>query len=305
VLGSLKVQISHNSQTKHLSLLVVKGQGPSLLGRDWMNWFILDWQTIHFVQTDKVLEELLQQHSALFQDELGKLECVKVKLYVNTDMQQKFCKARPVPLALQRKVETVLGNLEAKGVIIKVKFSDWAAPIVPVAKQNGTIRICGDYKLTVNKVAKPDIYPLPKIDELFTALTGGKAFSKLDFSQAYEQLVLSDEFKPYTRIITYRGLYQYYRLLFRVSAASAIFQCTLETLLCGIPNVYIYLDDILVTGKTDKEHLDNFQEVLTRLETAGMRLKQRKCAFCYQKLNTLVIKLHPMDFIQHPPKLRL
>ena len=134
VLGSLKVQVSHNSQTKHLSLLVVKGQGPSLLGRDWMNWLTLDWQTIHFVQTNKVLEELLQKHSTLFQDELGKLEGVKVKLYINTDMQPKFCKARPVPLALQRKVEAALDNLEAKGVIEKVEFSDWAAPIVLVAK---------------------------------------------------------------------------------------------------------------------------------------------------------------------------
>jgi len=66
-------------------------------------------------------------------------------------------------------------------VIEKVKFSDWATSIVPVAKQDSTFRICGDYKLTVNKVSKPDIYPLSKIDELFTALTGGRAFSKLDF----------------------------------------------------------------------------------------------------------------------------
>jgi len=113
VLGSLKIQVSHNSQTKHLSLLVVKGQEPSLLGRDWMNWLILDWQTIHFVQT-QVFEELLQKHSALFQDELGKLQGVKVKLYVNTDMHPKFCKAIPVPLALQRKVEAASNNLGLK-----------------------------------------------------------------------------------------------------------------------------------------------------------------------------------------------
>jgi len=57
-----------------------------------------------------------------------------------------------------------------------------------------------------------------------------------------------------------------------------------------------------VTGKTDKEYLDDLREVLTRLEAAGMRLKQQKCAFCYQKLNTWVIKLHPMGYIQYPPK---
>jgi len=172
-----------------------------------------------------------------------------------------------------------LDKLEAKGVIEKHKFSDWAAPIVPVAKQDGTIRICSNYKLTVNKFAKPDIYPLPKIDELSTALTGGRAFSKLDLSQAYQQLELSDESKPYTTINTYRGLYHYNRLMFEVSVTLAIFLRILETLLHGIPNVCVYLGDILVTGKTDKEHLDNLREVLTRLETAGMRLKQQKCAF--------------------------
>ena len=76
--------------------------------------------------------------------------------------------------------------MEAQGVIEKIKFLDWAAPIVPITKQDGTITICGDYKLTVNKVAKTDVYPLSKIDELFAAPTGGRAFSKLDLSQAYQ-----------------------------------------------------------------------------------------------------------------------
>ena len=65
-----------------------------------------------------------------------------------------------------------------------MKFSDWAAPIVPVLKKDGGIRICGDYKLTVNRAAKVDTYPLPRIDDLFATLAGGKAFSKLDLAHA-------------------------------------------------------------------------------------------------------------------------
>ena len=111
---------------------------------------------------------------------------------------------------------------------------------------------------------------------MFAALTGGIAFSKLDLSQAYQQLVLDEVSKPYTTISTDRELYRYNHLPFGVSAAPAIFKRTLDTLLRGIPNVCVYLDDILVTGKTSKEHLENLGEVLTRLETAGMRLKERK-----------------------------
>ena len=109
---------------------------------------------------------------------------------MDTEAHPKFCKARPVPLTLRKKVEAALDQLEVRGIIEKVKFADWAAPIVPIVKQDSTLRICGDYKLTVNKIVKADVYPLPKIEELFTALTGGRAFSKLDLSQVYQQLVL-------------------------------------------------------------------------------------------------------------------
>ena len=122
---------------------------------------------------------------------------------------------------------------------------------------------------------------------LFAALTGGRAFSKLDLPQAYQQLVLDEASKFYKTISTRRGLYRYNRLPFGVSAAPAIFQRTLETLLCGIPNVCVYLDDTLVTGKTSKEHLKNLGEVLTRLETAGMRLKEQKCGFLLPEIKYL------------------
>jgi len=71
----------------------------------------------------------------------------------------------------------------------------------------------------------------------------------------------------------------YNRLPFGVSAAPAVFQRSIETLLQGIPNVSVYLDDILVTEKTESEHLEHLSEVLTRLESAGLKLKRQKCAF--------------------------
>ena len=80
-------------------------------------------------------------------------------------------------------------------MIEPVTFSDWAAPIVPVVKRDGTVRICGDYKLTVNTVAKTDSYPLPRIEDIFASLSNGKSFSKLDLSNAYLQIPLSDDAK--------------------------------------------------------------------------------------------------------------
>ena len=76
-----------------------------------------------------------------------------------------------------------------------MQFSDWSAPIVPVIKTDGSILVCGDYKVTVNAVAKPEIYPLPRVDDRFTGLSGGTLFSKLDLSHAYQQLELDKESK--------------------------------------------------------------------------------------------------------------
>ena len=85
---------------------------------------------------------------------------------------------RTVPFPLRQKVEQELERLEQEGVVEPVTFLDWAAPIVPVMKGDGGVRICGDYKLTVNKVAKLEVYPLPRIDELFASLSGGQTFKQ-------------------------------------------------------------------------------------------------------------------------------
>ena len=123
----------------------------------------------------------------MFKDELGQVQGATAKFHVNSDCQPKFCKARPVPYALRAKVEAELDRLEKEGILEPVKFSDWAAPIVPVVKRDGSVRICGDYKLTVNQAASTDTYPLPRIEDLFTSLSGGKLFSKLDLAHAYQR----------------------------------------------------------------------------------------------------------------------
>ena len=115
----------------------------------------------------------MAKHRLLFADELGPVQGMKAKFHINKDATPKFCKARPVPYALKSKVEDELSRLEKEGVIRPVEFSQWAAPIVPIVKGDGTIRICGDYKLTVNRVAKTDSYPLPYIEDLFASLIGG------------------------------------------------------------------------------------------------------------------------------------
>ena len=279
VLGQVEVEVCYGEQRAKLPLLVVAGEGPCLMGRDWLMEIRLDWREIHTVQ-GRTLARVLDGHRLLFEPRLGTLQGYAAKIHVDPEAQPRFCKARAVPYAMREKVEEELARLEREGIVEPIQFADWAAPIVPVLKGDGkSIRICGDFKLTVNRASKLDRYPIPKIEDLFATLAGGKAFSKLDMSQAYQQLLLEESSKKYTVVNTHRGLFQYNRLPFGISSAPGIFQRVMESLLSGIPSVVVYLDDILVSGPTVEEHLETLDTVLQRLSEAGLRLRKDKCVF--------------------------
>ena len=142
-----------------------------------------------------------------------------------------------------------IDRLAKRAIIEPVEFSDWAAPIVPVVKTDGSIRICGDYKATVNQAAKLDKYPLPWNDDIYASLEGGKILSKLDLVYAYQQVHLAGTSKNFTTINTSKALYQKKHLPFGVSSAPAVFQRMMEGLLQGISKVSVYLDDICIAEK--------------------------------------------------------
>ena len=175
--GKILVRVEHNNQVKDLTLYVVKTQGPALFGRDWLHQIQLDWERICAISkeqvtqdTQKKLERLIDDYSEVFKDEIGTFTSAKAKLALKEGSQPKFCKARPVPYAMKPKVKVELKRLEKEGIPHKVKFSDWATPIVPVAKSNDTVRICGDYKTTVNPQLQTEEYPLPCIHSFIHAL---------------------------------------------------------------------------------------------------------------------------------------
>ena len=177
------------------------------MGRDWLKEIKLDWKVLRpqnsVNKLDEQLHSVLEDHADVFRDELGLLRDVKVSLQISPDTQPSYHRPRPVPYALRSRVEAELTRLEEDGVIEAVAHSDWAAPIVTVITRDGAIRICGDFKVTINQVAKQDMYPLPKVDDLLSTLARGRSFLNWILAMA----------------------------------APSIFQRTMENLLKDIPNV--------------------------------------------------------------------
>ena len=285
LLGSCEIDIKYENQNLTKVLYVVKGNGPSLLGRNWLIDLQVNWKkffsnsSVNALSEKVFLNEVLNEYKNIFSEGLGTIKGIKADLNLDCNATPKFYKPRPVPYALKDKIESEIKRLVSLGVIEPVKHADWAAPIVPVLKASGDVRLCGDFKVTVNPHIKMEEYPIPKVEDLFVSLEGGRTFSTLDLSEAYLQLELKENSKSFMVINTHLGLFKYNRLCFGINTAPTIFQKTMDTILQGLPGVICYLDDVLVTGKTKSEHLANLKSVLERFSKFGIKLRLKKCKF--------------------------
>ena len=160
----------YEQQELVLPLIVVDGDGPPLLGRNWFEQLKLNWRNIFHVGKVDTLSDVLDRHKTVFDKGLGTIKGFAAEIKLQDGAKPIFCKARPVPYALRQKVEEELDRLEKLGVVKKVERSDWASPVVCVPKKDGSIRICGDFKVSVNHVLLDIPYPLPHTEDIFATL---------------------------------------------------------------------------------------------------------------------------------------
>ena len=187
--GKFEEVFEYEGQKLKHQFVVVDRARPNLLGRDILNFIVIDWsqfkRAMQVNNVNEVLNNLCEEYFEVFSPGLGTMKGVEVWLNVDKGAKPVFYKARPVPYSIKEKTELELERLVSENIFQPVEYLEWASPIVPVKKPDGSIRICGDYKVSVNKVSKCDKYPVPKTEDLLATLNGGKRFSKLDLSQAY------------------------------------------------------------------------------------------------------------------------
>ena len=187
----------------------------------------------------------------------------------------------------REEVRQLLNQMLEKDVI-EPSASPWASPIVLVQKKDGSTRFCVDYR-KVNDVTRKDAYPLPRIDTTLDTLHGSKWFSTLDLVSGYWQVEVAKSDRPKTAFCTTEGLFQFRVMPFGLCNAPATFQRLMDLVLVGLQwsECLVYLDDVIVLGRTVDEHLCNLRSVLQRLRESGLRLKPSKCFFFQRQVQYL------------------
>ena len=193
-----------------------------------------------------------------------------------------------LPLAKRKEAEREIQMMADKD-LIEPSTSPFSSPAIIVPKKDGGIRFCIDYR-RLNKVTIPDSQPLPHIGDCLDALGGSKWFSTLDLKAGFHQVGVAEEDRPKTAFcIPGSGLWQFKVMPFGAINSPAVFERLMEKIFAGMTysSLLIYLDDIIVYGKTFEVHLKHLEEVLQRLKDANLKLNSKKCVFFQKEVSFL------------------
>lgn len=183
-----------------------------------------------------------------------------------------------MPLALQPQVDRELDKFIYQGILVLVDHADWETPIVIPLKQDRSMRICTEFKCTINKALQANPYLVPIVQHVLHLLGHRQIFTKLDLAQAYQQLPVDEKTALAQTIVTHHSTFKCTHLQFGVCIAPGIFQSIMERLLQGIPRVVPYFDNIIVSAANHSNLPIKLWAILMHLCNAGLKLKCSKCA---------------------------
>ncbi|UYV73811.1 K02A2.6-like [Cordylochernes scorpioides] len=303
ILGKAKFDIKLRNVSRTIEILITNlNCSKFLLGRDFLNLFNISFNYLHKLDSFSI-DSLLNDYESIFECKSDPIKGIKCHLDVKADFVPKFYKFRQVPFALKQLVENEIDKLVDLNILSPIDKSECASPLVCVAKPNGQIRLCADFKKSLNPYLEDVKYPIPNIDSVLSNFQGKKLFTKLDLSKAYHQIEMDDISKKYLVVSTHKGLYKYNRLAFGIKTASEIFQKTMESFFSGIRDVYIYFDDILIASEDLESHLDILKKTLNILKENNFTINKNKCLFVKNEIEYLGHKIN--EFGIYPLKDKL
>ena len=203
-------------------------------------------------------------------------------------------------LEIKTQVEKML-----KQKIIRPSISPYGSPILMIKKKDGGWRMCLDYR-AINAITKRNVFPLPRIDDLFDRLQGVTHFSSLDLAQGYYQMGIHESDKEKTDFKTVDGLFEFNTITMGLTNAPSVFQSMMNDTFKGLEFcVIIYLDDILVFSINEDDHIRDIGLVLERLRTIGLIAKKSKCSFFRPSLRFLGHIISAAGILPDPTKIKV
>ena len=249
------------------------------------------------VRSDQHLQQsclqICKEFPDLWKQELGRLKDYQLEVKFKPDVTPRFCKPRTVPFAVQEDLNQAYDAGIAKGIWEPTIFNEYGTPVVPVRKQSlpnqptPSVRVCGDYSVFINAQLETHRQPMPLPEDLMRRLGGTHYFSKVDLADAYNQIELGPESQKRLALSTHRGVLLQKRLPFGISSATGYFQDIMNQLTSDLTGVAVYLDDILISGTTAEDHLNNLRQLLKRLNDKGLRCRIEKCVFAEDSVTYL------------------
>ena len=184
---------------------------------------------------------------------------------------------RRIPHMLKDKVKDEQKRMERMGIITKVEQpTKWVNPIVVVKKPNGDVRICLD-SVKLNKSIQREHYPLKTVEKVAASLGDAKIFTTLDVTSGFYQIKLAEKSTWLTTFNTPFGRYKFERLPFGIVSAPEVFQRTMAQMFEDIEGCEVFVDDLLVWGKSEQEHNERLKNVMERAAEIDLKFNKEKC----------------------------
>ena len=235
--------------------------------------------------------EICKKYPSLFDGKLGLFRGVTAKIHLKEGHEKYLKVMRPVrvPHGIEKEHKEKLDAMMVTHIRVDGIKLRCASQLVPVLRKGdkSKLRLCVNYKSTLNDHIEDEPYMFPTCNEQLEKLRG-EMYTVLDMSGAFNQIAVDTETGELLTVATPEGYAQPTRLPFGIKTAPKIFQSNMDKLIHGmdgkspIPNTACIVDDICVTGATAQEHFNNLNELLSRLDSAGLKLNAEKCKF-YQK----------------------
>jgi RNase H-like domain found in reverse transcriptase/Reverse transcriptase (RNA-dependent DNA polymerase)/Integrase zinc binding domain/Chromo (CHRromatin Organisation MOdifier) domain len=203
-------------------------------------------------------------------------------------------------LELKRQLDDLLSH----GFIIP-STSAYGAPVLFVKKKDGSVRMCIDYR-ALNKVTERNMAGLPRMDELFDRVTGATIFTKLDLRSGYHQIRVHPEDTHKTAFVTRYGHFEFVVLPFGLTNAPATFSTLMQSVFHDYLDkfVVVFIDDILIYSKNEKEHEKHLRLVLDVLRKERLYAKKSKCEFAKREVNFLGHRISAEGISVDPEKVK-